>query len=168
MSTSWRNSMSRRMPSLLWMAPLSCSWLWGRTGLSHDPRTSDSVCCRSDVPPVCRRISRIFQGMRAIFAEGLKMFLRPRRCSDRPAAFAAFKREQRSLPSSLIKTLRYFQNIKFCKAQSWVNFLEIFCILAHILVRNFHFGCHKLNFGGIPKDTKKPANSQNFVYELVG
>ena len=25
-----------------------------------------------------------------------------------------------------------------------------------------------LNFGGIPKDTKKPANSQNFVYELVG
>ena len=25
-----------------------------------------------------------------------------------------------------------------------------------------------LIFGGIPKDTKKPTNSQYFVYELVG
>ncbi|WP_418826498.1 transposase, partial [Phocaeicola sp.] len=30
------------------------------------------------------------------------------------------------------------------------------------------FWLPNLIFGGIPKDTKKPANSQHFVYESVG
>ncbi len=41
--------------------------------------------------------------------------------------------------------------------------------LSHILVGVFPpFWLPNLIFGGIPKDTKKPTNSQCFVYELVG
>mgnify|MGYP004657019473 CR=1 FL=1 len=41
--------------------------------------------------------------------------------------------------------------------------------LSHILVKVFPpFGLQNLICGGIPKDTKKPTNSQYFVYELVG
>ena len=52
--------------------------------------------------------------------------------------------------------------------------------LSHILVGVFPpfwlpnlifggtFWLPNLIFGGIPKDTKKPTNSQYFVYELVG
>ena len=40
---------------------------------------------------------------------------------------------------------------------------------SHILIGVFPpFWLPNLNFGGIPKDTKKPANSQHFVHELVG
>ncbi|RGR89154.1 hypothetical protein DWY20_14275 [Phocaeicola coprocola] len=69
----------------------------------------------------------------------------------------------------LIKTLAiFFQNIKFCKAQSRVNFRNIL-YLSHILVWIFPpFGLPNLIFGGIPKDTKKPTNLQNIMYELVG
>ena len=52
--------------------------------------------------------------IRAIFAQGLKMFLWPRRCSDRPAAFAIHSNgnTEWSLPSSLsLKLLRYFFRI---------------------------------------------------------
>ena len=70
---------------------------------------------------------------------------------------------------TLMKTLAiFFQNIKFCKAQNWVNFRNIL-YLSHILVGEFPpFWLPNLIFGGIPKDTKKPTNSKGFVYELVG
>ena len=70
---------------------------------------------------------------------------------------------------TFFKTLAiFFQNIKFCEAQSRVNFRNIL-YLSHILVGKFPpFWLSNLIFGGIPKDTKKPANSQYFVYELVG
>ena len=70
---------------------------------------------------------------------------------------------------TLMKTFAvFFQNIKFCEAQSWVNFGNIL-YLSHILVGEFPpFWPSNLICGGIPKDTKKPANSQYFVYELVG
>ena len=62
----------------------------------------------------------------------------------------------------------FFYNIKFCKAESRVNFRNIL-YLSHIFVGEFPpFWIPNLICGGIPKDTKKPANSQYFVYELVG
>ena len=70
---------------------------------------------------------------------------------------------------TLMKTFAVsFQNIKFCKLQSRVNFWNIlyFC---HIFVGKFPpFWLPNLICGGIPKDTKKPTNSQHFMYELVG
>ena len=70
---------------------------------------------------------------------------------------------------TLLKTFAvFFQNIKFCEAQSWVNFEDIL-YLSHILVGEFAPFCSSnLICGGIPKDTKKSANSQYFVYEIVG
>ncbi len=70
---------------------------------------------------------------------------------------------------TLMKTLAiFFYDIKFCKAQSWGNFQNIL-YLRHILVGEFSpFGLPNLICGGIPKNTKKPTNSQYFVYELVG
>ena len=70
---------------------------------------------------------------------------------------------------TLMKTLAvFFQNIKFCKAQSRVNFRNIL-YLSHILVWEFPpFWLPNLKFGEMPKDTKKPTNSQCFMYELVG
>ena len=70
---------------------------------------------------------------------------------------------------TLIKTLAiFFQNIKFCKTQVRVNIRKIFC-LSQIFVGGLPpFLPSNLIFGGIPKDTKKPANSQYFVYESVG
>ena len=41
-----------------------------------------STSCLSENPVYA------FRTIRTIFAEGLNMFLRPKRCSDRPAAFA--------------------------------------------------------------------------------
>ena len=81
------------------------------------------------------------------------------------------KRKQRMKPTklTLMKTLAIvFQNIKFWKTQSRVNSWNIL-YLHHILVWIFPpFWPSNLIFGGIPKDTKKPTNSQYFVYELVG
>ena len=81
------------------------------------------------------------------------------------------KRKHRVKPAklTLIKTLAiFFQNIKFCKAQSRVNFRNIL-YLSHIFVGEIPpFWPSNLIFGGIPKDTKKPTNLQYFVYELVG
>ena len=79
------------------------------------------------------------------------------------------KDRMKSAKLTLMKTLAiFFQNIKFCKAQNWVNFRNIL-YLSHILVGEFPpFWLPNLIFGGIPKDTKKPTNSKGFVYELVG
>ena len=104
-----------------------------------------------------------------------------RRTEDVPASQSLFrkahglchtlKRKHRMKPAklTLMKTLAiFFYNIKFCKAQSWVNFRNIL-YLSHILVGEFPpFWLPNLICGGIPKDTKKPTNSQHFVYELVG
>ena len=70
---------------------------------------------------------------------------------------------------SLIKTIAiFFQNIKFCKTQNRLKSRNILYI-SHIFVRGFlPFWLSNLIFGGIPKDTKKPSDSQRFVYELVG
>ena len=62
--------------------------------------------------------------MRATFAAGLKMFLCPRRYSNSPKAFAIRSNGNvKPAKLTLIKTLAvFFQNIKFCKAQSRLNF----------------------------------------------
>ena len=77
------------------------------------------------------------------------------------------KQKQRMKPAkpTLMKTLAvFFQNIKFCKAQSRVNFWN-FCYLSHILVGEFPlFGPSNLVFGGIPRRYKKPTNPQHIVY----
>ena len=91
----------------------------------------------------------------------------------RQACFFGYtlKREHGMKPAkfTLMKTLAiFFQNIEFCKAECWLNLgnISYFC---HILVGVFPpFWPSNLVFGGIPKDTKKPTNSQYFVYELVG
>ena len=76
------------------------------------------------------------------------------------------KREQRMKPAKLtiIKTLAIvFQNIKFCKNQSRVNFWNIL-YLSHILVWIFPpFGLPDLIFGGIPKDTKSQLIRNNLT-----
>ena len=104
-----------------------------------------------------------------------------RRTEDIPASLSPFrqahslchtlkrKHRMKSAKLSLMKTLAIlFYNIKFCKAQGRVNFRNIF-YLSHIFVGGFPpFWLSNLIFGGIPKDTKKPANSLYFVYELVG
>ena len=104
-----------------------------------------------------------------------------RRTEDVPASQSLFrqahglchtlKRKHRMKPAklTLMKTLAiFFYNIKFCKAQSRVNFRNIL-YLSHIFVGEFPpFWIPNLICGGIPKDTKKPTNSQHFVYELVG
>ncbi len=79
------------------------------------------------------------------------------------------KYRMKSAKLTLMKTLAiFFYNIKFCKAQSRVNFRNIL-YLSHILVGEFPpFWLPNLIFGGIPKDTKKLTNSQYFMYELVG
>ena len=97
-------------------------------------------------------------------------------CYEAPALLVhvlchTFKRKHRMKPAKLtfMKTLAmFFYNIKFCKAQSWVNFRNIL-YLSHILVGEIPpFWLPNLICGGIPKDTKKATNSQHFVYELVG
>ena len=84
-----------------------------------------------------------------------------------------FKRKDRMKLAklTLIKTLRYFsQNIKFCKTQSRGEFLKYSLSLPYLISLDIspRFGRQTLFSGGIPKDTKKPTNSQYFVYELVG
>jgi len=75
-----------------------------------------------------------------------------------------FKRKDRMKLAklTLIKTLAvFFQNIKFCKTQSRVNFWNIHYLCHILLVWIFPpFWPSNLIFGGIPKDTKKPTNSQ--------
>ena len=104
-----------------------------------------------------------FRIIKDIFAEGVKIFLRPRHCSDKPAAFAIRsngKRNEACQAHSRQNSCGIFQNIKFCKAQSRMNFGNIL-YLNHILVGEFPlFGLANLIFGGVPKDTEKPTNSQ--------
>ena len=75
-----------------------------------------------------------------------------------------FKRKDRMKLTklTLIKTLAvFFQNIKFCKTQSRVNFWNILYLCHILLVWVFPpFWPSNLVFGRIPKDTKKPTNSQ--------
>lgn len=104
-----------------------------------------------------------------------------RRTEDVPASQSMFrqahslchtlkwKHRMKSAKLTLMKTLAiFFYNIKFCKARCWVNFRNIL-YLSHILVGKFPpFWLPNPVCGKIPTDTKKPTNSQYFVYELVG
>ena len=83
--------------------------------------------------------------IRAIFAQGLKMFFVFQTMFRQVCGFChTFKQKHRmkSAKFAFIKTLAiFFRNIKFCKAQSRVNFWNIL-YLSHILVREFpRFGC---------------------------
>ena len=72
------------------------------------------------------------------------------------------------LSSLSLKLVRYFSRISNSVHPNRVNFRNIL-YLSHIFIGGFPpFWPSNLIFGGIPKDTKKPTNSQHFVYELVG
>ena len=72
------------------------------------------------------------------------------------------KDRMKSAKLTLVKTLAvFFQNIKFCEAQSGVNFRNI-VYLCHILVNALPpFWPSNLIFGEMPKDTKKPTNCKH-------
>ena len=104
-----------------------------------------STSCLSENPVYA------FTTIRAIFAEGLKMFRRPGCCRDRPAAFAIRSNgnTEWSLPSSLSwKLLRYLSRISNSvnPKVGWIS--EIFCTFAISLLENFpRFGCQTLFAG---------------------
>ena len=92
------------------MARLSCGWFMGKDGSIMSSRASMVWPVQMFLAYGTGESGVGFQEHEAIFAEGLKMFLRPRRCSDRPAGLChAFNRTlSEALPLTLIKTLRYF------------------------------------------------------------
>ena len=66
-------------------------------------------------------------------------------------------------------TIRFIVTVAIVVYKGSIPVVYRMLTLRHILVGVFPpFWLPNLICGGIPKDTKKPTNSQYFVYELVG